>query len=162
MQICTEVSEMSTCARLQTGALLVRDKRIISIGYNGVVSGDQHCYDIWKEMYEVEEGLRAEHDSLELFLESATFRAKHHEWAVKNELHGEQNAILYASKSGISTDKCEMYTTYSPCIHCAKVIISAGIIQVYYQIEYSRDLTGISFLRNHGIPCLHLPARNES
>lgn len=140
-------AQRSTCLRLQTGAVLVKDNRIISAGYNGVVSHAQHCCDYWKE-YVDKENL----GSLGDFVQTETFSRLHHEWATENELHGEQNAILYACKRGIKTKNADLYTVYAPCINCAKVIVTAGIKRVYYQVRYSRDVkgVGIQFLnRNH-------------
>lgn len=152
MKIAYEVAEMSTCARLQTGALLIKDKRIISMGYNGSVPGARHCWDIWHETWE-NGNSESENCSWDEFLQTTEFREGHHRWSTKHEIHGEQNAILYASKNGISTKDSEMYTVYSPCINCAKVMITAGITKVYYAENYHRDTSGLDFLQENGIIC---------
>ena len=141
-------AKRSTCLRLQTGAVLVKDNRIISEGYNGVVSGAQHCCDYWKQFVN-SEGIK----SIDDFVQSETFSHLHHEWATDNELHGEQNAILYACKRGIKTNNADLYTVYAPCIHCAKVIVTAGIKRVYYQVRYSRDTkaAGLAFLMRNTV-----------
>ena len=145
-------AKRSTCLRLQTGTVLVRDHRIIGEGYNGVVSGAQHCCDYWKKI------ANNRGSSLEDFLKSEAFSELHHEWATDNELHGEQNAILYACKRGIKTNNSDLYTVYAPCIHCAKVIVTAGIKRVYYQVPYARDTkaAGLYFLIRNDILVYHV------
>jgi len=132
---------------MQTGAVLVKDHRIISEGYNGVVSGAQHCCDHWERIAD------KRGSSLENFLNSEAFSELHHEWSTDNELHGEQNAILYACKRGIKTNNSDLYTVYAPCIHCAKVIVTAGIKRVYYQFRYQRDTkaAGLWFLKRNDV-----------
>lgn len=171
MKITEDISLRSTCARIRTAAIIVRDQRIISIGYNGVVSGAKHCCDHWKDVYEKEkvtlmirscindcsEGKRGrDWRHYDDFLGSELFRHMHHEWATKNELHGEQNAILHACKTGTSTDKATMYTIYSPCINCAKVIYTSGISEVVYKVPYARDLSGVDFLERNGVKVTRL------
>lgn len=148
-------AKRSTCLRMQTGAVLVKDNRIISEGYNGVVSGAQHCSDYWKKFVNdkwYDQNCDDQKKFYE-FLRSEEFSKLHHEWATENELHGEQNAILYACKRGIKTNNADLYTVYAPCIQCAKVIATAGIKKVYYQLQYARDTQGIGlqFLRRNNI-----------
>lgn len=152
MNITELVSQRSTCVRIQTASLIVRDKRIISMGYNGVVSGAEHCSDHWKKNYDSEFGDEVV-PSYTDFLKSQIFCDLHHEWSVHHELHGEQNAILYSCKNGISTKDTTMYTLYAPCINCAKVIVTAGIIKVFYKEEYGRDPVGLIFLRENNVTC---------
>ena len=145
-------AKRSTCIRMQTGAVLVKHNRVISEGYNGVASEEQHCSEYWKEfVYDKDQGY--DEGKFHEFLRSDEFRKRHHQWSKENELHGEQNAIMYASKRGIKTNKADMYTVYSPCIQCAKVIASAGIKRVYYKLRYKRDTEGIAlqFLRRNNI-----------
>jgi len=143
-------AKRSTCLRLQTGAVLVKDERIISVGYNGVVSGAEHCCEHWQQ-YAHDREYAAE--SFDEFLRSDDFSRLHHEWATENELHGEQNAIIYACKRGIKTNNAVLYTVYAPCIHCAKVIVTAGIKKVYYQVRYARDTKciGLQFLHRNNV-----------
>ncbi len=154
------IAQRSTCLKLKTGALLVKDNRIISIGYNGSVPKGEHCCDYWKKYYGIwyfNEEFNEKYPIFGSFLESLDFSEKHHEWATINEIHGEQNAILYASKNGISTKDSEMYSVYSPCINCAKVIITSGITKVYFSKHYKRDVKGIKFLVDNGIKCEQVP-----
>ena len=128
-KILKETEKMATCARVQVGCVIVRDGRIISTGWNGVPAGSQHCDD--KYIF----GAMPEPD-----MES------HHEWSTKHELHAETNAIGYAAKNGVSTKGAALYTSVSPCIDCAKLIIAAGIEQVYWAKKYDRSNDGWEFL----------------
>ena len=128
-QILNETATMSTCARVQVGCVIARDGRIISTGWNGVPAGSQHCDD--KYVF----GAMPEPDM-----------ASHHEWSTKHELHAETNAIGYAAKNGVSTKGATLYTSVSPCIDCAKLIIAAGIEHVYWVKKYDRSNDGWEFL----------------
>ena len=128
-RILKETAEMSTCTRVQVGCVIARDGRIISTGWNGVPAGLQHCDD--KYVF----GAMPELD-----MES------HHEWSTKHELHAETNAIGYAAKNGVSTKGAALYTSVSPCIDCAKLIVAAGIEQVYWTKKYDRSNDGWEFL----------------
>jgi len=118
-------SEMSTCAKIKVGAVIARGARIISTGYNGSVPGREHCVNYF--------GNHIEHQTTK-FLEI------HHKWALKNEIHAEINAILFAAKEGIKIDGASIYVTYMPCITCSKFIVQAGIKKVFYSIAYDRDV----------------------
>ena len=135
-QILKETAAMSTCARVQVGCVIVRDGRIISTGWNGVPAGQEHCKDEY-----VFGGLPIE---------------SHHTWSTKHEVHTETNAIGYAAKNGVATQGATIYTSVSPCIDCAKLIIAAGIKCVYYIDEYDRSNTGEAFLRRNKIGCTKL------
>jgi dCMP deaminase len=135
--ILESVEQSSTCGRLQVGALIVKDGRVISMGWNGVPSGQDHCDDHFsKKGWDVSTG----------YLSS-----EHHKYATRNEIHAEQNAIAYAAKSGISTNGAEIYITYSPCRDCAKLVVAAGIKEVYFTHEYDRDCEGVEFLKRNNI-----------
>lgn len=146
MEMAQVLSKRSTCLRLQTAAVIVKNNVIISVGYNGTTSGSEHCCDYWKRINEIS------HE----FLNSSAFANDHHTWSQLNEHHGEMNAILFAARGGIQLQGSEMYSIYSPCIHCAKSITTAGITRVYYKHIYKRDCTGISFLKKNGIEVIHL------
>lgn len=115
MDICTVISKRSTCIKIQTAAILVKDMNIISIGYNGVPHGSQHCCD---------------------FFNANPDREEHHQWSLRNELHAEINAIVKCSGDCRGST---IYTLYSPCIHCAKSIIASKIQRVVYLHKYKRD-----------------------
>lgn len=166
MQHAELAATRSTCARMQTGAVLVRDHRCISEGYNGVAVGQQHCVDHWRDvhltkmvdLYRTANINMADALSFEQYLQSDDFKAAHHDWSNENEIHGEQNCILFAARNGIGTFGTTMFTVYSPCINCAKVILQAGIKRVVYRRQYYRDanLVGVNFLLNRGIDVNHL------
>ena len=90
------------------------------------------------------------------FVASRTFYDLHGKWSIENELHAEQNAISFAAKNGIATLGASVYVTWSPCVHCAKVIVSAGIKKVFYKNQYDRSQEGIYFLSRNGIECRQL------
>lgn len=131
----------STCKRLKVAALIVKDSRIISMGINGVPSGFAHCCDIFHNVD----------------LTTDDGRAKHLEFSNTHETHAEQNAIGYAARNGIKTNNCDMYVSISPCNACAKLIIAAGIKNVYYLNEYDRpDMSGIIILKQAKINVLKI------
>lgn len=122
----------SYCERKQVGAVITRNGRIVSSGYNGTVSGSDNCCE--EKVYD---GFGVQKVS-------------------KNTVvHAEANAILFAAKHGVPTNGCEMFLTLSPCIECAKMIIQSGIKMVYYKEVY-RDMAGMKFLEENNIPCIML------
>ncbi len=148
------VAEQSTCCRMQVGAVLVKDNRVISIGFNGTPTGQEHCEDHFADLYQRE--YEGQFHSFAEYQASRTFYDAHGKFSNENELHAEQNAILFAAKNGISTAGSTLYITYSPCVHCAKVIISAGIRRVFYKHLYDRSQDGLIFLNKNGIECRQL------
>lgn len=125
MQITEVVAKRSTCLRARVGAIIIRDNRVVSIGYAGAPSRLDHCLD---KGCQVEGG------------------------HCIRTVHAEANAIAFAAKAGIPTDGAEMYITHSPCTNCAKLIINSGIRRVTYQ-EYRGD--GIELLDQAGIEVIH-------
>jgi dCMP deaminase len=127
-------AERSTCVRIQTGAVIAIDNRIVSTGYNGNAPGHEHCYEHFRNIW------AQKHFSLtwEEYVQSETFKEEHREWSLVHELHGEANAIIYAAKKGTRIEGGTLYTTYSPCLSCMKSIISAGIVKVFYHTLYDR------------------------
>jgi dCMP deaminase len=118
---------LSTAQKLQVGAIVVKDSRIISIGYNGMPSG-------WDNVCEDE--IITEYES---YTDSAL--------VTKPEvIHAEANAIAKLAGSHESGRGAEMYITHSPCLECAKQIYTAGISKVYYKNEY-RSMDGLEFLK---------------
>ncbi|UJF14966.1 ComE operon protein 2 [Jeotgalibaca sp. MA1X17-3] len=119
------LSLRSTCSRLDVGATIVRDKRIIAGGYNGSVSGDVHCID---------EGCYV--------VDGHCVRT----------IHAEMNAILQCAKFGIQTQGSEIYVTHFPCLPCMKMILQAGIKKIYYLEDYRNDPYAIQLLDTMQIP----------
>tara|TARA_E500000178_G_scaffold259169_1_gene255970 strand:+ start:401 stop:829 length:429 start_codon:yes stop_codon:yes gene_type:complete len=128
MDVAERFAKLSHARRLQVGAIVVKDDRIISIGYNGMPSGwDNDCEDIIAV------------DELE-----PTYKTK------KQVLHAESNAITKLAKSTESGNKSTMFCTHSPCIECAKLIFQTGIDTLYYRKDY-RSTDGIDFLKASGV-----------
>lgn len=123
MDTAARFAQLSSAKRLQVGAVVVKDNRIISIGYNGMPSG-------WTN--ECENTIQHSDDTVSL--------------VTKDEvIHAEANAISKLAKSGDSGDGASLFCTHAPCIHCAKIIYGAGISKMYYRESY-RDTNGIDFL----------------
>lgn len=142
MKTAQTFAELSYARRLKVGALIVKDDRIISIGYNGMPAGwDNNCEDEFTELYSGFEG------------------AIHHTvLKTKPEvLHAETNAIAKLARSNESGDSASLFVTHSPCIECAKLIYQSGIKEVFYGQLY-RDHAGINFLTqsNIHVTCLNL------
>jgi dCMP deaminase len=131
MDIVTLVARRSTCVRRSVGALLVRDRRLLSTGYNGAPSGLRHCRDIGclREKNRVPSGERHE---------------------LCRGLHAEQNAIIQAAFHGVSVRGATLYCTTHPCVICAKMIINAGIVRIMIREGY-RDALAAEILDEAGI-----------
>jgi dCMP deaminase len=117
MGIARQAATRSTCQRKHVGAVIVRDRTVLSTGYNGSIRGMPHCEDVGCVM---EDG------------------------HCITTVHAEANAILQAAKNGVSIENSELYTTASPCWNCFKLIANAGIRRIYfgefYRDERSRDV----------------------
>ncbi|HHY20446.1 MAG TPA: ComE operon protein 2 [Bacilli bacterium] len=114
----------STCTRLMVGATIVREKRIIAGGYNGSISGDDHCID------------------------HGCYVVDNH---CIRTVHAEINALLQCAKFGAPTDGAEIYVTHFPCIQCTKAIIQAGIKGVYYSEDYKNNPFAIEMFEKAGV-----------
>jgi dCMP deaminase len=134
MEIATVVAKRSTCLRNQVGALFVKNKRILSTGYNGAPAGLEHCDMVGCARENVESGTRHE---------------------LCRAVHAEQNAIIQAALHGISIEGATLYCTHQPCILCAKMMINARIVKVVYQQSYP-DGTALDFLQQAGIEVIKL------
>jgi len=123
-------AELSTARRLKVGALVVKDDRIISIGYNGMPKG-------WDNDCEYKHYSIGNPNDFELKTKPEV-------------LHAETNAIAKLARSTESGLDADLFVTHSPCLDCAKLIYQAGIRRVYYANAY-RDDSGINFLKNSGV-----------
>ncbi|MCQ2209153.1 MAG: deaminase [Paludibacteraceae bacterium] len=141
MDIAKCFATQSTCCRKQVGAVLVKNGRIISTGYNGTAAGHKHCNEI--ERFSLADWNHVNLDS--------SLSAEHHKFSVENEVHAEQNVIAFAAKNGVSTDGCALYITLAPCSDCSKLIVAAGISEVYFLEEYDRCSSGVNFLEASGL-----------
>jgi dCMP deaminase len=134
MEIATVVAKRSTCLRNQVGALFVKNKRILSTGYNGAPAGLDHCDLVGCARENVESGT-------------------HHELC--RAVHAEQNAIIQAALHGISIEGATLYCTHQPCILCAKMMINARVRKVVYRQSYP-DGAALEFLRQAGIEVVRM------
>ncbi len=135
MKIAQLVAERSTCLRRRVGAIIVKDKRIISTGYNGAPRGLLHCLEVGclREEMGVASGERQE---------------------LCRGAHAEQNAIIQAAASGASMEGAMMYCTTAPCSTCAKMIINAGIRRLVLGEKYP-DALGETLISEAGIETIY-------
>jgi dCMP deaminase len=147
-------AELSHARRLHVGAIVVKDDRIISIGYNGMPAGwDNNCEDI---VWDPGAGgwLDPEEFDAKYPYEGWNERAQRNvRYGLKTKpevLHAESNAIAKLAKANDSGDGADIFVTHAPCIDCSKLILQSGIRRVYYGAQYRTD-DGITFLKNSGI-----------
>ena len=132
MDVAERFSQLSYAEKLKVGAIIVKDNRIISIGYNGMPSGwDNVCEDTIHH-----------HE-----LGTCTMVSK------PQVLHAESNAIAKVAKSNESCDNAAIFCTHEPCLHCAKIILQSGISAVYYRNQYTSTNygSGLEFLKQSNI-----------
>jgi dCMP deaminase len=134
MQIASVVATRSTCLRHKVGAVLVRDKRILSTGYNGAPTALLHCEVVGCPRENVQSGYRHE---------------------LCRAVHAEQNAIIQSALHGVSTAGATLYCTHQPCVLCAKMMINAQIVRVVYKHGYP-DEEALRFLEQAGIEVCRL------
>lgn len=137
MELAVNLARRSHCIKRHVGAVLTKDTRIISIGYNGPPSGTHNCDEEWP-------GEGCPRDS---------------KGGCSLAIHAEQNAILYAVKNKTSVEGADLYVTLSPCLACARIIYSMGIKKVIYLHSYSEykglaNDEGVDFLNKFGVECV--------
>lgn len=120
----------STCTRLAVGATIVREKRIIAGGYNGSISGDEHC------------------------IEKGCYVVDNH---CVRTVHAETNALLQCAKYGTPANGADLYVTHFPCLPCTKTIIQAGIQNVYYATDYKNNPYALELFEKAGVNVKHIP-----
>lgn len=120
----------STCTRLSVGATIVRDNRIVAGGYNGSISGGDHCID--KGCYVVD-------------------------GHCVRTIHAEMNALLQCAKYGAPVAGAEIYVTHFPCLQCTKAIIQAGISKLVYASDYKNNEYALELLQQAGVRVLKVP-----
>ncbi len=131
----------STCLRRQVGAVVVKDNRVLSTGYNGSPQHTAHCEDLGgclREKLGIPSGQRHE---------------------ICRAVHAEQNAIVQAAKHGVSIDGADLYCTHQPCSICAKLIINAGIKNVYYVDGYPDEFS-MSFFEEVAVEVIKLEEKD--
>jgi dCMP deaminase len=151
MDVADRFAKLSSAKRLQVGAIVVKNDRIISIGYNGMPTG-------WTNDCEEKE----------YFVGNFPEEYKNDAWLFKDEdggigrlktksevIHAEANAIAKLAKSTDSGEGAEMFLTHAPCIDCAKQIFTAGIKKVYFGEHYRND-DGLTFLEKCGVEIVHV------
>ncbi|MFT8424027.1 MAG: ComE operon protein 2 [Liquorilactobacillus sp.] len=114
------LSLRSTCERLSVGAILVRDKRVIAGGYNGSVSGDEHCID------------------------HGCYLVDGH---CVRTIHAEMNAVLQCAKFGVATEGAEVYVTDFPCLQCTKMLLQSGIKKICFLRNYHNDEYALKLMK---------------
>jgi dCMP deaminase len=129
LNIALEVAKRSTCDRANVGAVLVREKRILTTGFNGSPSGLPHC----------------DHEG-HLLVDGHCVRT----------IHAETNAIIQAALHGVSTKESTCYVTHFPCINCTKILINSGIIRVVYLNDYRIDEFALSFFNDAGVELVQI------
>lgn len=130
MDITFQVAKRSTCDRARVGSIIVKERRILTTGYNGAPAGLPHC-----------------DEAGHLMIANHCVRT----------LHAEQNAIIQAALHGVSVDGGTIYVTHQPCLTCAKMIINAGIKRVVYAGQYP-DENAVAFLTDAGVELAHWAA----
>jgi dCMP deaminase len=139
LQLARQAATRSTCLRRQVGAVLVRDRRVLATGYNGAPRGVAHCLEVGclRDQLGIPSGERQE---------------------LCRAIHAEQNAIIQAAIHGVAVEGATLYCTLQPCILCAKMLINAGVREIYYvegyPDEFSRQLLDEAGVR---CTCTELP-----
>jgi len=122
MRMADLVATRSTCLRRQVGAVIMKEKRVLTTGYNGAPKGLKHCAEVGcvRTQNNIESGTRHE---------------------LCRGVHAEQNAVIQAAYFGASIKDASIYTTNFPCVMCAKILVNAGIIEVIYKDDYVDPLS---------------------
>lgn len=131
MNMLEVIKTRSTCIRRQVAAVIVKDRQIISTGYNGSAKGLRHCEEVGclREIMNIPSGQRHE---------------------LCRGIHAEQNAIIQASLHGVSIEGADIYITCSPCVLCSRMLINAGIKRIIYRGDYPDELA-MDMLKEAGI-----------
>ena len=123
MKIAEEIANASNCVSRHVGAVIVKDGRVISTGYNGTPKGYMNCSEHWNNEYTKD----------------------HHDWSLLHEIHAEMNAIIWAARTGISIEGSTLYCTTEPCSECSKNLIASGVTRIVWKDKYHyNDINDIS------------------
>ena len=141
MEIAVVVAKRSTCLRNHVGAVIVRDKRILSTGYNGAPRNLEHCLDIgcMREAQNIASGTMHE---------------------MCRAVHAEQNAIIQSALHGVSIEDATLYCTHQPCVLCAKMIINSKIKRVVFANNYP-DTEALRFFKSAGVEVKSFKSETE-
>jgi dCMP deaminase len=131
INIAREIALASKCVSKQVGAVIVKDGRILSTGYNGTPTGYTNCVEHWEGEYTKD----------------------HHEWSKTYEIHAEMNAIIWAARKGISIEDATIYVTLEPCSECSKNLIASGIKRIVYEKAYEHTNSDVvtGFLKDNDV-----------
>ena len=139
INIAQELSTASKCVSKQVGAVIVKDGRILSTGYNGTPAGYVNCCDHWDNEY----------------------TSEHHDWSKTYEIHAEMNAIIWAARKGISVEGATIYVTLEPCSECSKNLIASGIRRIVFSkpYEHTHSETISKFIKDNGVSIEQLASK---
>ena len=126
MSVAHAFSDRSTCVRARVGAVIVRDRHLLTHGYNGSPPGADHCLDV---------GCAIGDDG-----------------GCERTIHAEANALAFAARVGISVEGATLYCTHEPCYRCAQLLLVSGIAEVIYDQPYREGAS--HYLMGYGVPCL--------
>ncbi len=131
INIAKEIASASKCVSKQVGAVIVKDGRILSTGYNGTPAGFTNCCTHWDGEYTKD----------------------HHDWSKTYEIHAEMNAIIWAARKGISIEGASIYVTLEPCSECSKNLIASGIKRIVYEKSYEHTNSEVvsQFLKDNNV-----------
>lgn len=134
MELAENLAKRSHCVKIKVGAVLAKDTRIISLGYNGPPAGTHNCDEEWPDSGCVRD----------------------YKGSCSLAIHAEENAILYAVKNKASLEGATLYVTLSPCLPCSRIIFTTGIRKVFFKHSYAEYKglqldEGIEFLRRFGV-----------
>ena len=131
INIAREIASASKCVSKQVGAVIVKDGRILSTGYNGTPAGYTNCSVHWDGEYTKD----------------------HHEWSKTYEIHAEMNALIWAARKGISIEDATIFVTLEPCSECSKNLIAAGIKRIVYEKAYEHTQSEVitKFIEDNGV-----------
>ena len=140
INIAKEISSASKCVSRRVGAVIVKDGRILSTGYNGTPAGFINCCDYWDNKH----------------------TSQHHQWSKTYEIHAEMNAIIWAARKGISIEGATIYVTLEPCSDCSKNLIASGIKRIVYETSYEHTSSDIvsKFLEDNDVIIEQLDSNN--
>jgi dCMP deaminase len=143
MDLAENLAERSHCVKTKVGAVLTKDTRIVSLGYNGPPAGTHNCDEEFPD----------------------TGCPRHSKGGCSLALHAEQNAIIYASKNNVPLENCSIYVTLAPCLSCAKILFASGIKKVIYLNSYAEfkgieTEEGVDFLTKFGIEVVRYKKKN--
>jgi dCMP deaminase len=138
MDLAINLAAKSHCVKVKVGAVLAKDTRIISLGYNGPPAGTHNCDEVWPE----------------------NGCSRDRKGGCSLAIHAEENAILYAAKNNAQVDGSTLYVTLSPCLACARIIFTMGIRKVVYLKSYAEYKgiaidEGVEFLQNFNVTIEH-------